>query len=101
MNETKALAIHVLKWLDRNNLGDTSLREVMDLVGNYKYALEDAIKEVASWQTTIPMVWIGEYKMTTMTQDQNAVVVQVIVIVNQNAVAILQTVVIVRRKNNE
>ena len=49
MNETKALAIHVLKWLDRNNLGDTSLREVMDLVGNYKWTLEDAIKEVASW----------------------------------------------------
>ena len=49
MNETKALAIHGLKWLDRNNLGDTSLREVMDLVGNYKWTLEDAIKEVASW----------------------------------------------------
>lgn len=49
MNETKALAIHVLMWLDWNNLGDTSLREVMDLVGNFKWTLEDAIKEVASW----------------------------------------------------
>ena len=49
MNETKALAIHVLKWLDRNNLGDTDLREVMDLVGNYDYALESAVERIKEY----------------------------------------------------
>ena len=49
MNETKALAIHVLKWLDRNNLGDTDLREVMDLVGNYDYALESAVETIKEY----------------------------------------------------
>ena len=83
MNETKALAIHVLKWLDRNNLGDTSLREVMDLVGNYKWTLEDAIKEVASWQTIIPMVWIGEHTMTTSMKDATVKIMNVSVKKNE------------------
>ena len=43
-NETQELAIYVLRWLDRNNLGDTDLREIMDCVGNYNYSLENAIK---------------------------------------------------------
>ena len=43
MNDTRKLAIYVLRWLDRNNLGDTDLREVMDCVGNYDWTLEKAI----------------------------------------------------------
>ena len=49
MDETKELAIYVLRWLDWNDLGDTFLREVMDLVGNYKRTLEDADEKVKSW----------------------------------------------------
>ena len=43
-NETQELAIYVLRWLDRNNLGDTDLREIMDSVGNYNCSLEKAIE---------------------------------------------------------
>ena len=43
MNDTRELAIYVLRWLDRNNLGDTDLREIMDSVGNYNCSLEKAI----------------------------------------------------------
>ena len=45
MNDTRKLAIYVLRWLDRNNLGDTDLREVMDLVGNDDWSLEIAIEK--------------------------------------------------------
>ena len=45
MNDTRKLAIYVLRWLDRNNLGDTDLREVMDLVGNYDWSLVIAIEK--------------------------------------------------------
>ena len=42
-NDTERLAIHVLRWLDRNDLGDTDLREVMDAVGNYGWSIDAAI----------------------------------------------------------
>jgi len=50
--ETVQLAVYVLRWLDRNalgdtylkELGDTYLREVMDLVANYDCSLERAIQ---------------------------------------------------------
>ena len=43
MSDTQELAIYVLRWLDRNDLGDTDLREIMDAVGNYGWSLEKAI----------------------------------------------------------
>ena len=43
-NDTQRLAIYVLRWLDRNDLGDTDLREIMDSVGNYNCSLEKAIE---------------------------------------------------------
>ena len=49
MNETKALAIYVLRWLDRNGCQDSDLREVMDLVGNYDYALEPAVERIKEY----------------------------------------------------
>ena len=63
MNETKALAIHVLKWLDRNNLGDTDLREVMDLVGNYDYALESAVERIKEYNRQYKTNKIWEERM--------------------------------------
>tara|TARA_Y100000361_G_C11143660_1_gene336688 strand:- start:1039 stop:1233 length:195 start_codon:yes stop_codon:yes gene_type:complete len=56
-NETQELAIYVLRWLDRNNLGDTDLREIMDCVGNYNYSLMDAVKK---------------YKVNTVWEEQAA-----------------------------
>ena len=44
MSDTERLAIYVLRWLDRNDLGDTDLREIMDAVGNYDWSLERAIE---------------------------------------------------------
>jgi len=44
--DTKQLAVYVLRWLDRHGLGDTDLREVMDLVANYDCSLERALQMV-------------------------------------------------------
>ncbi len=44
--DTIQLAVHVLRWLDRNGLGDTDMREVMDLVANYDCSLERALQMV-------------------------------------------------------
>jgi len=53
---TKQLAVYVLRWLDRNGLGDTDLREVMDLMGNYSYSsLERAIERVEQYMNVFPI----------------------------------------------
>ena len=44
--ETTQLAVYILRWLDRHGLGDTDLREVMDLVANYDCSLERALQMV-------------------------------------------------------
>ena len=39
---TEELAIYVLRWLDRNDLSMTNLREMMDSMANYNRTLEEA-----------------------------------------------------------
>lgn len=41
-DDTQQLAIYVLRWLDRNDLSMTNLREIMDSIGNYNRTLEEA-----------------------------------------------------------
>jgi|TARA_R100000030_G_scaffold69729_1_gene53448 hypothetical protein len=41
-DDTQQLAIYVLRWLDRNDLSMTNLREIMDSIGNYNRTLVDA-----------------------------------------------------------
>lgn len=54
--DTKQLAVYVLRWLDRHGLGDTDLREVMDLMGNYSYSsLERAIERVEQYMNVFPI----------------------------------------------
>jgi len=54
--DTKQLAVYVLRWLDRHGLGDTDLREVMDLMGNYSYSsLERAIERVEKYMNVFPI----------------------------------------------
>ncbi len=54
--DTKQLAVYVLRWLDRHGLGDTDLREVMDLMGNYSYSsLERAIERVERYMIVFPI----------------------------------------------
>ncbi len=54
--DTKQLAVYVLRWLDRHGLGDTDLREVMDLMGNYSYSsLERAIERVEQYMNVFPV----------------------------------------------
>lgn len=67
--DTKQLAVYVLRWLDRNGLGDTDLREVMDLMGNYSYSsLERAIERVERYMIVFPIsnseldVWRSKLK---------------------------------------
>ena len=38
-DDTQQLAIYVLRWLDRNDLSMTNLREIMDSIGNYNRTL--------------------------------------------------------------
>jgi len=67
--DTKQLAVYVLRWLDRHGLGDTDLREVMDLMGNYSYSsLERAIERVERYMIVFPIsnseldVWRSKLK---------------------------------------
>ena len=56
ITDTKQLAVYVLRWLDRHGLGDTDLREVMDLMGNYSYSsLERAIERVEQYMNVFPI----------------------------------------------
>ena len=41
-NDTRHLAIYVLRWLDSNDLSMTNLREIMDSMANYNRTLEVA-----------------------------------------------------------
>ena len=41
-DDTQQLAIYVLRWLDRNDLSMTNLRDIMDMIGNYGYTIEKA-----------------------------------------------------------
>ena len=41
-DDTRQLAIYVLRWLDRNDLSMTNLREIMDSIGNYNRTLVNA-----------------------------------------------------------
>ncbi len=41
-DDTQQLAIYVLRWLDRNDLSMTNLREIMDSIDNYNRTLVDA-----------------------------------------------------------
>jgi len=56
MIDIQELAVYVLRWLDRHGLGDTDLREVMDLMGNYSYSsLERAIERVEQYMNVFPI----------------------------------------------
>jgi|TARA_R100000482_G_scaffold124354_1_gene76896 hypothetical protein len=56
ITDTKQLAVYVLRWLDRHGLGDTDLREVVDLMGNYSYSsLERAIERVEQYMNVFPI----------------------------------------------